>query len=413
MAQKLNKWLALFITNFLGVFNDNFLKNSIIFVAITWTLPVWMTHSQLISIIGSCLVLPYLIFSPLGGRFAVRYSKLKVFRVLKLIEVPIMLIACVAFYFQWIELAIIAMLLMGTQSSLYSPSKYSLIRDIGGEEGASFGSGLFETMAFLGILFGTFFASVVSDNYSLWLFSVIILGVAVLGYYSAKLIRAKELPEEKSGSETLNPIKFLKDNYLFAKSHRLVNSAVLGASAFWLLANMVQMNAIIHCKNHYEVSNSATGMVMAFAAIGIALGTSITGRFSGATVRKGLILPAILGMILILTVMLLIPISFVGFVSLITLFAFVAGVFQVPCMAMVQHADLGRKRGDTIAYLNMVNFIFILIGTALFSLTTALTDENSFAVFAVLIGLCVLLFAYFFFRYKDFRVETKAMFQKS
>ena len=140
-----------------------------------------MTHSQLISIIGSCLVFPYLLFSPIGGRLSVRYSKLKIFRILKLVEIPIMAVACIAFYFQWIGLAIAAMLLMGTQSSLYSPSKYSLIRDIGGEKGASFGSGLFETMAFLGILLGTLTASVVSDNYSIWLFSLVILGVALLG----------------------------------------------------------------------------------------------------------------------------------------------------------------------------------------------------------------------------------------
>lgn len=410
---KLSKWISLFICNFFGVFNDNFLKNSIIFVAVAWSLPTWMTHSQLISIVGSCLVFPYLLFSPLGGRLAVRYSKLKVFRILKLVEVPIMLVACISFYYQWIELAIVSMLLMGTQSSLYSPSKYSLIRDIGGEEGASFGSGLFETMAFLGILLGTFSASVVSDHYSVWLFSGVILGVAFLGYYSAKTIRAKELPAERDGSETLNPIKFVKENYIFAKRHHLVNSAVLGASSFWLISNMVQMNTIIHCKNVYEVSNSATGMVMAFSAVGIALGTSITGHFSGPKVRKGLILPALMGMILCLILMLAVPLSFVGFTAAVTLFAFIAGVFQVPCMAMIQFSDLGRKRGDTIAYLNMMNFIFILIGTALFSLTTAITNENSFMVFGVLIGVCILVLIYFLSRYNDFRLETRKMFLKN
>ena len=409
MRQKLSKWFSLFICNFFGVFNDNFLKNSIIFVAIVWALPSWMTHSQLISIIGSCLVFPYLLFSPIGGRLSVRYSKLKIFRILKLVEIPIMAVACIAFYFQWIGLAIAAMLLMGTQSSLYSPSKYSLIRDIGGEKGASFGSGLFETMAFLGILLGTLTASVVSDNYSIRLFSLVILGVALLGYFSAKTIRTNELPAESSGSETLNPIKFVKENYLFAKQHLLVNSAVLGSSGFWLISNMVQMNTIIHCKNVYGVSNSATGMVMAFAAVGIALGTSVTGHYSGEKVRKGLIIPALLGMILSLAAMLVLPLSFVGFIILVTIFAFIAGVFQVPCMAMMQYSDLGRKRGDTIAYLNMMNFVFILLGTGLFSLTTVLTKENSFMVFGVMIGVCVLILIYFLTRYSDFRTESKSM----
>ena len=412
MEQSRKKWFWLFTCNFFGVFNDNFLKNSIIFVSLAWLLPDWMSYSQLISIVASSLVIPYLLFSPIGGRLAVRHSKLKIYRLLKLLEIPIMLIACYAFYKQWIILAVISLLIMGTQSSLYSPSKYSLIRDIGGQEGVSFGSGMFETMAFLGILLGTFVASVVSDHYSLWLFSFVILGVALFGYLTANSIKAVELPVEKTESETLNPIRFVKENYLVAKKHRLLNSAVFGSSAFWLISGMLQMNVIIHCKNVYEVSNSVTGMVMAFAAIGIAAGTSITGKLSGTKVRKGLIIPALLGLIASLLSMVFIPLSFVGFILVVTIFAFLAGVFQVPCMAMVQQADLGRKRGDTIAYLNMMNFLFILIGSALFSVVTALSGENSFVVFAVMIVVCLFILIYFSVRYSDFRLETKNMLRR-
>jgi len=407
-----NKWISLFATNFLGVFNDNFLKNSIIFISVAWFLPSWLSQSQLISLVASALVIPYLLFSPVGGRLAVRYSKLKVFRILKLIEIPVMLLACIAFYHQWVMLAVLSVFALGTQSCLYSPSKYSLIRDIGGEEGASYGSGMFETMAFMGILLGTFVASVVSDHYSLWLFGLIALGVALLGYYTSKTIRAVELPEEHSQSTIVNPFLFVKANYRYARNFKLINSAVFGSSAFWLIANMIQMNIIIHCKGHYQTSNSMTGVVMACAAVGIALGTGITGKIMGKNVMKGLIIPALMGMITALLIMTFIPLSFPVFVLMVVIFAFMAGMFQVPCMALMQQADLGRKRGDTVAYLNIMNFVFILIGTAVFSLTTALTTENSFAVFGVMIALCLLILAYFMFRYPDFRNDTAALLRK-
>jgi len=404
------KWFPLFITNFLGVFNDNFLKNAIIFIAVGWSLPTWLSQSQLISLVASCLVIPYLLFSPIGGNLAVRFSKLKVLRILKLIEIPVMLLACVAFYKHWVILAVLSVFTLGTQSCLYSPSKYSLIRDIGGEKGVSFGSGMFETMAFIGILLGTFVASVVSDHYSLLLFAVIAIAVAVLGYFTSTTITAVELPEEKSDLLSFNPIRFVKKNYLFARNFRLLNSAVFGSSAFWLIANMIQMNIIIHCKNFYGTSNSVTGIVMACAAIGIAAGTAVTGKIMGTEVKKGLIIPALTGMILSLIILAFVPLTFTLFVIMIIAFAFIAGMFQVPCMAMMQQADLGRKRGDTVAYLNMMNFVFILIGTALFSLTTALTKENSFAVFDVMIGLCLLMLTYFLFRYHDFRQATNDYF---
>ena len=187
-----NKWNALFISNFLGVFNDNLLKNCIIFISAAWAMPSWITQSQLISIVSAALIIPYLVLSPVAGRLSVIYSKKNVFRFFKLLELPIMLTACFAFYYQWVLLAVFAVLLMGIQSCLYSPSKYSLIRDIGGEEGVSYGSGIFETMAFLGILLGTVTASLLSDFARPWLVYSLFIGVALLGYFSTRAIRAVE-----------------------------------------------------------------------------------------------------------------------------------------------------------------------------------------------------------------------------
>ena len=144
-----SKWTSLFLSNFLGVFNDNFLKNCIIFIAVGWVMPHWLTQSQLISLVSASLVIPYLFLSPLAGRLSVIYSKKKVFRICKLLEIPVLALSCMAFYYQWVMTAVLSVLVMGILGCLYSPSKYSLIRDIGGEEGVSFGSGVFEMMAFL------------------------------------------------------------------------------------------------------------------------------------------------------------------------------------------------------------------------------------------------------------------------
>ena len=133
-------WNALFASNFFGVYNDNLLKHAIIFISIGWSLPTWLNQSQLISLVSAALVLPYLLLSPLGGHLAVRHSKLKVFRFFKLLEFPIVFIGISGFIFESVVPVVIAVFLMGIQSCLYSPSKYSLIRDVGGEEGVSYGS---------------------------------------------------------------------------------------------------------------------------------------------------------------------------------------------------------------------------------------------------------------------------------
>jgi len=82
---------------------------------------------------------------------------------------------------------------MGVQSCLYSPAKYGLIRDIGGEKGISFGSGIFETMAFLGILTGTVVATLMADYSSVFFVCVLLFVFATCGFLLARSIKVKEL----------------------------------------------------------------------------------------------------------------------------------------------------------------------------------------------------------------------------
>ena len=405
-----SKWTSLFLSNFLGVFNDNFLKNCIIFIAVNWTMPGWMSPSQLISLVSASLIIPYLFLSPLAGRFAIIYSKKTVFRICKMLEIPVLGLACVAFYFQWVMMAILAVLLMGILSCMYSPSKYSLIRDIGGEEGVSFGSGIFEMMAFFGILVGTVTASIVADNYYRWLLFGILIGLAVLGYLVTRSIKVEELPENTDElTTTINPVRFLIDSYRFACKHAYVNSAVFGASAFWLIGGMLQMNLVIHTKHIYKETNSTTGLIMACAAIGIAFGCWAAGKISGNEVKKGLILIGILGMTLMFFVLTFFKLDILFYGICVFALAFMGGIFQIPCLSMLQNANLGRKLGDMIGYLNLVTFSFVLLGTLLFSITTYFTAENSFVVFGVIFVVCLFVSIYFFRKSPIFWAETKLL----
>jgi MFS family permease len=394
-------WLTLFVTNFLGVFNDNFLKHCVIFISVTWSLPGWLSQSQLISIVAAALVVPFLVFSPLAGRWAVRHSKHKILRIFKFLELPIMMIASIAFIFQWVWLAVLTVFLMGVQSCMYSPSKYGLIRDIGGAEGASFGSGVFETMAFLGILLGSVAAPFLSDYYHVWIVVAIFMGIAALGYFTSRQIKAVELPVEADNHTTVNPFSYLAESYKFAKKYRYVNSAVLGTSVFWMVGGMIQMNMVIHCVNTLGTSNSVAGVLLSCAAVGIALGCTLAGILAKDTVRPEMIPIGLTGMILSLAALLFFnpPALICG--VLVFMLAFMGGFFEVPCMALVQHANLGRKLGDMIAYLNLMNFIFVLLGTLIFSLTTMLTNDNSLAVFADIMVICALTLGYYLLRHPE------------
>jgi len=395
-------WLYLFMTNFIGVFNDNFLKHCIIFIAVTWNLPPWLSQSQLISAVAAALVLPYLIFSPLAGRLATRHSKQRIWQLLKLMELPVMLLASIAFLFHWVGLAVLSVFLLGILSCLYSPSKYGLIRDIGGPEGASFGSGIFETMAFLGILIGSVAAPFLSDHYNVWIMISVIMLMALLGYLTSLKMKVRELPVETDNEDTINPLKFLVVSYRFASKHQYINSAILGTSIFWMIGGMIQMNVVIHCVHTLGTTNSVAGIILCCAAVGIALGCTAAGLLSKNTVRPEMIPIGLTGMMISLVALIFFNPSVLGTGILVFSLAFMGGFFEIPCMALVQHANLGRKLGDMIAYLNLVNFMFVLIGTGLFSLTTYLTHDNSLAVFAVILIVISLTLVYYLIRHPEF-----------
>ena len=270
---------------------------------------------------------------------------------------------------------------------------------------------MFEMMAFLGILIGTITASVISDFYNVWLLSSVFILLAILGYLATTKIRAIELPTEPSEAG-LNPFRFLQIMYMRAKSFPNVNLAVFGSSAFWLIGGMLQMNLLIHSKNVYGFSNTITGTVMSLAAIGIATGSWFAGMISGNKPRRAFVLPGLAGMFLffILLALFKLPEWLYGF-SVFAL-TFTGGFFQIPLLATLQHSNSGRKLGDVIAYLNFVTFIFVLVGTALFSVTTWLTNENSYTVFAVIAVFIILVMLVFIRKAPEVVAETSALLSK-
>ena len=339
-------------------------------------------------------MVPYLVLSPFAAKLSRTHRHQKVLEIAKLAELPLMAVACLAFINEWVWLALVSVLLMGIQSSLYSPAKYSLIRDIGGEKGVSYGSGIFESMAFLGILVGTVMAATISDNYSTLFTCSLFLILAIMGYYGARNIRTQE-HEIANESQTIRPIKFIIDSYRFARHYPLLNLGVFGASFLWFIGGILQMNLVIYCHNELQLTNSSTGIMMAMAAIGIAAGCFVTGQFSGTTIRKNLI-PAGLGGISILLALLLLikPTALIAGIFIFGI-AFFGGVFQVPCLALIQKSNVGGKLSDMIAYTNLITFIFIVGGTIIFSIITTLSHENAYHVFGVLLIICCLLFIFF------------------
>ncbi|MEI7596174.1 MAG: MFS transporter [Bacteroidota bacterium] len=357
-------WFPLFSTNFLTVFSDNLLKWLVCFISIKWVLDI--PESTIIAIASAMLVLPFIFLSPLAGRLAVKYQKKKIFMYGKIAEIPIMLIAVAGFITQSIYLVMTAVLLLGIQSSLFSPSKYGLIKDVGGEEGISFGTGTMEMLTFFGVLMGTFMASVLSENPQLYIIISLLIGGSLLSLYTCTRINANESQPDTTNVISANPIKFIFESYKKAQTIDGLNYVILGLSFFWLVGALLQMNLKVYCPNVLHLSDIETGIMMIIAAVGIGLGCFVTGIISKDKVKISLIPIGGIGMIVFFLLIYILNPQPILFGMLIFLTAFSCGMFKIPLNSWIQSNVKGRMLGDILAYENICEFAFILISSLIF-----------------------------------------------
>lgn len=388
MKQKIN-WYPLFFSNFLGVLNDNILKNLICFISIYWVAKG--NESLIISLATGFMVLPYILFSPYSGFLSKTLQKQKIVFWAKLAETPIMLIAITGFWFENIYIVMGSMFLMGLQSTIYSPAKYGLIRDIGGEERISFGTGIIEMLTFLGVLIGTFLAGILSDleNMRLLIIGLSVISISLSGFISGWLIKAEESKPLQKNIKPFNPVTFIIRSFKWSTINTSgLNYIVFGLSSFWLIGSLIQMNMLIHCPQSLGMSNTSTGIVMALVAVSIGIGTWLSGVISKKNVEVGLITIGGVGLATFTTIIFIFNPKEIYFIISIMLAAFSAGIMKIPMNAWMQANVKGRKLGDAIAYNNLMNFVFILMSAGIFGFI-----ESSFNTRIVFMTIATLAWA--------------------
>ena len=228
------RFLPFFITQLLGAFNDNIFKQSLI-LAILYHLSVSGDRSLLVNLCALLFILPFFLFSALGGQFGEKYNKDALMRALKLAEVGIMLVGAAGFVFGSLPLMFVALFAMGTHSALFGPVKYSILPQHLHEDELVGGNALVEMGTFLAILAGTIGAGVLMSHahYAAAVATAVVL-VAACGYLASRGIpRAAALPGLKL------------DWNIFAQSWSIlrlglgqrpaVSRSLVGNSWFWFL----------------------------------------------------------------------------------------------------------------------------------------------------------------------------------
>ena len=380
---KSNSFLPLYVTNFFGTLNDNFLKTLASFTVIGW-LSDERVKSLAMGVTAGALVLPYILCSPLADRLTAVLEKRRIVRFAKWAELPIMAVAIAGFAMKSPWLVIGAILLMGLQSSLYSPAKYALVRDIGGEARISTGMGGMEGVSFLGVLMGTVVGAVVADRAGMETKYILLVAFATLGLLASYTIHAKE--ELNRSLHAINPVRYIARAYRMAGRYDGLNAVIFTLSVFWWGAAMLQMGLLVYGKAEagLNLSDTGTGVLLCGAAVGIVTGQIVAGfvdrrRFLlGATLLTGWIAAALLG------VLYFAALSPRWFGVALGLLAFDLGFFKLPLDAEIQKVVKGPKLNTMLAYFNQVSFLFMLAASGCYALVSWAFGPKAFLLLLAL-----------------------------
>lgn len=90
-----------FFTQFLGAFNNNVFKNALlILIAYQISSVRFFTTDTLINVSAGLFILPFFLFSATAGKFADKYEKSFLIRIVKACEIMIMILAAIALSIQ-------------------------------------------------------------------------------------------------------------------------------------------------------------------------------------------------------------------------------------------------------------------------------------------------------------------------
>ena len=150
------RFAPLFVTQFLGAFNDNLLKSAMgIVVTFRLAAQSGMDSASLVMLAGAVFIAPFFLFSGASGTLADRVDKSYIARIVKVAEIVIMTLGAVGLWLDSVPLLFAALFFLGTHSTVFGPIKYALLPQHLHEDELVAGNALIEAGTFLAILFGT------------------------------------------------------------------------------------------------------------------------------------------------------------------------------------------------------------------------------------------------------------------
>lgn len=378
--------MPLFLTQFLGAFNDNLFKSALV-TLITFDLAAkyGLNAPVLITVVAGLFILPFFLFSSLAGQISDKYEKSRLIRIIKLVEIILMVLTAAAFHYVQLWWLIALLFLMGAQSTFFGPLKYSVLPQLLREDELVAGNGLVNAGTNVAILTGTLCGGLfIMSPLGRYYISAGIVGIAAAGYIASRFIPVlpASSPELKIDR---NLFRSTWQLITYPVPNRPVFMSIIGISWFWFLGSVFLAQFPSFAKDIVGGDEQVSTLFLVVFTVGIGFGATFCNKLLGGRV-SGKYVPGSLIAISVFIVMLYLvspsqasggALSGVGaFLSsgrswliILSMFLIAAsgGLYSIPMYAMMQNLTPETHMARTIASLNIIDSLGMVIAAALMS----------------------------------------------
>ncbi len=411
------RFLPLFLTQFLGAFNDNVFKNALVML-ITYRLASDADQAQLlVTLAAGLFILPFFLFSALAGQLADKYDRAKIARLVKLAEIALMLVAAIGFHTGSSSFLLCVLFCMGMHSTFFGPVKYALLPQHLRDDELISGNGWIEAGTFLAILTGTIFGGlVVMQVGGIYLISAAAVIFALAGYAASRAIPQAPPPTPQLPINWNLP-QATWDIIRNDRRNRRVFISILAISWFWLIGATFLSQFPAYARKAIGGDETVVTLFLTVFSIGIGIGSLLCSRLLKGRISSRFVPWAAAGISLFTLDLYMASSGMQPHVSQLigvsqffdsaahwrVLFDLLGisvcgGLYVVPLYAIMQHESDPAARARTIATNNVLNALFMVVA----AITTMAMLAAGFSVPQVFMSLAVgnALVTAYMFRYK-------------
>lgn len=353
----------------------------------------------LTAIVNALILLPFILAFTPAGFIADKYCKSKVMRYSAWIKVGLALLITLGYYQSWFWFSFAMTFLLALQSAFYSPAKYGYIKELIGEKKLAQGNAYVQSVTMISILVSTFFFAVLFEKLLAtktfstegnimqiiaplgWVLVVLLLVEAIMAYRLplTPALDPNRIFDWKAYAKTRSSLEDIH----YTRKQSVVWMSIIGISIFWALAQVILAAYPTYMESYLKIENTAIIQgLMAWASIGLIIGSLLAGHLSKQYIETGLI-----------------PISAVGIfftIGLITwwsnplfhalnflVLGIMGGLFLVPLNALMQYHGENHQLGRIIATNNLMQNIAML-GFLAVTVALSLLGVSSLWIFSLL-----------------------------